>query len=549
MLSRHAEKISNLHLRDLLQDEKRAKSLRRLFKGIYLDFSHQLVTSETIELLLDLADAARLSSKIKAMVKGKKINSTENRSVMHVALRASREQEYIVDGKNVTKEVWTVLDKIKTFSASVRSGEYKGVTGKPLTTVISVGIGGSYLGAEYVLEALKTDPAAAARAEGRKLRFIANVDPVGFGRVYKDIDPETTLVVVISKSFGTRETLMNADLVRKLIVKALGKEAVGTHVVAVSANSGKAAKFGIDEKNVFNIWDWVGGRYSVTSAVGILPLSLHYGFETMADFLEGARMMDNHFIEAPQRDNLPILLGLLGVWNSSFLGYNTRALIPYSEALCRLPAHIQQLDMESNGKRVSIDGIPLDFSAGEIDFGEPGTNAQHSFFQLLHQGRVTPVDFIGTVKPQVKYADEELNKAVENNHDELMSNFFAQADALAIGRTEKELTAEGVEANLIPHKVFPGNRPSTSLLLPSLDARAVGILLSLYEHRTMVQGAIWGINSFDQWGVELGKVLGKRIRATMDSVREKKGTVTGYCNSTEEMMKYYLSGIESKDDA
>jgi len=409
---------------------------------------------------------------------------------------------------------------------------------------VAIGIGGSQLGPEFVNEALRADGRARGAARGRTLRFLANVDPVDFAICTSDIDPEETLLVVISKTFTTAETMLNARTARKWLLDGLGRaglmdkeEVVRRHVVAVSMAISKAKDFGIAEQNIFGFWDWVGGRFSVCSAVGILPLSLQYSYEVMSSFLSGAHDIDEHFFDAPVRENIPIILGLLGVWNSTFLGYSTRVLLPYSQALKRFPAHIQQVDMESNGKRVAIDGFPLPITTGEINFGEPGTNGQHSFFQLLHQGRVVPADFIGFCESQAPVA---LDEEAVSNHDELMSNFFAQPDALAYGKTVNDLIQEGVPEELRQHKVFVGNRPSSSLLMSKLDAYAVGQLLAIFEHRTAVQGFVWGINSFDQWGVELGKVLAKQVREQLKASRKLSASVQGFNSSTSSLLEAFL---------
>jgi glucose-6-phosphate isomerase len=478
---------------------------------------------------------------------GERINTTEDRAVMHMALRAPADKELKVDGENVVPAVHSVLNHIKDFTDSVRNGAWMGATGKPLTTVISVGIGGSYLGPEFVFEALRADKVAGAAASGRELRFLANVDPVDVSRAIEGADPETTLVVIVSKTFTTAETMLNARTLRAWLLKGLSKalpgcaegDVVSKHMVACSSAVDKATAFGINGDNIFGFWDWVGGRYSVCSAVGMLPLSLQYGYGVMQAFLQGAHEMDEHFASAPLSENLPVVLGLLGVWNSTFLGYGSRALLPYSQALIRFAAHIQQVDMESNGKRVALDGTMLPFEAGEVNFGEPGTNGQHSFYQLVHQGRVVPADLIGFCESQASIA---LEGEVVANHDELMSNFFAQADALATGKTVEELTEEGVPDELKAHKEFPGNRPSTSILFPRLDAKSAGQLLALYEHRTAVQGFVWGINSFDQWGVELGKSLAKKVRSSLIENRGKKEvSVEGFNSSTSTMLARYLA--------
>lgn len=543
-LQEHAQTIqSSTHLRQLLEDESRNAVLRTEQNGIALDFSRQNATTETLDLLFNLAEEAKLKQKIAAIANGDHVNVTEDRAVMHMALRAPASQEIFVDGKNVVPEVHEVLNAIKAFSDRVRSGEHRGATGKLLTNVISIGIGGSYLGPEFVFEALRYEPVAKAAANGRTLRFLANVDPLDVARATAGLDPEETLVIVVSKTFTTAETMLNARTLRKWLVDGLtakgvsSADAISKHMVAASSAVPLVQEFGIDKANIFGFWDWVGGRYSVTSAVGIVPLALHFGFAISEEFLAGAHDLDQHLLEAPLRSNLPVIMGLLGVWNSSFLGHSSRALLPYSQALLRFSAHIQQVDMESNGKRVSMEGVDLPFQAGEINFGEPGTNGQHSFYQLIHQGRVVPCDFIGFCESQnpIHLAGEPVS-----NHDELMSNFFAQPDALARGKSLEDLTAEGVPEHLRNHKLFPGNRPSVSLLFPKLNAFTCGQLLALYEHRTVVQGAIWGLNSFDQWGVELGKVLAKQVRSQLQATRTSNAPIQGFNSATSHMMAKYL---------
>lgn len=541
-LKAHVDDIKKTHLRELMSDSERCKSMMAEFDGILLDYSRQCATLETMNKLFKLAEAACLKEKINKMFNGERINSTENRSVLHVALRAPRDAVINSDGKNVVPDVWNVLDKIRDFAERVRSGSWVGATGKALTNVIAIGIGGSFLGPLFVHTALQTDPEAIECARGRQLRFLANVDPIDVARNITGLNPETTLVVVVSKTFTTAETMLNARTLREWISSALGPEAVSKHMVAVSTNLTLVEKFGIDPKNAFAFWDWVGGRYSVCSAVGVFPLSLQYGFSVVEKFLKGASSIDQHFYSAPFDQNIPVLLGLLSVWNVSFLGYPARAILPYSQALEKLAPHIQQVSMESNGKGVSIDGVALPYEAGEIDFGEPGTNGQHSFYQLIHQGRVIPCDFIGIVKSQQPVY---LKGEVVSNHDELMSNFFAQPDALAYGKTPQQLQSENVSQHLIPHKTFSGNRPSLSLLLPSLSAYNVGQLLAFYEHRIAVEGFIWGINSFDQWGVELGKSLASQVRKQLHASRKKGEPVEGFNFSTTTMLNRYLQ--ESSD--
>ncbi|KAF4357973.1 hypothetical protein F8388_008481 [Cannabis sativa] len=510
-LKAHVEDIKKTHLRDLMNDAQRCQSmmvydkpfqaLEVEFDGLLLDYSRQNATLATIEKLFKLAETANLKQKINQMFGGEPINSTENRSVLHVALRAPRDTVIQSDGKNVVPDVWKVLDKIQEFSERVRSGSWVGATGLPLKDVVAVGIGGSFLGPLFVHTALQTDPEAMNSASGRQLRFLANVDPIDVARNITGLNPETTLVVVVSKTFTTAETMLNARTLREWISAALGL---------------LVEKFGIDPNNAFAFWDWVGGRYSVCSAVGVLPLSLQYGFPIVEKFLKGAASIDQHFYSAPHEKNIPVLLGLLSVWNVSFLGYPARAILPYSQALEKFAPHIQQassfrlsliVSMESNGKGVSIDGVPLPFEAGEIDFGEPGTNGQHSFYQLIHQGRIIPCDFIGVVKSQQPV---NLKGEVVSNHDELMSNFFAQPDALAYGKTIEQLQKENVAEHLIPHKTFSGNRPSLSLLLPSLTAYNVG------------------------------QSLATQVRKQLHASRTNEEPVQGFNFSTATLLKRYL---------
>jgi glucose-6-phosphate isomerase len=464
-LVEHAAATRDVHLRDLLADAARSAELFAEAEGITIDYSRQRVTGETMDLLEQLAAAARLPEKIEAMHSGAHINITEDRAVAHTALRAQADEELFVDGENVVPEVHAVLKRIAEFSAAVRDGAHLGATGKRLTQVVAIGIGGSYLGPEFVHEALRTDPAGAAAAAGRTLHFLANVDPVDVRRALEGFDAETTLAIVISKTFTTAETMMNAATVKHWLLESLATShpevsaaaVARQHIVAGSANVPAAQKFGIAPENVFGFWDWVGGRYSVCSAVGVVPLALQYGFPIVREFLDGANAMDRHFFSSaiPLRQNLPVVLGLLGVWNATFLGHPARALLPYSQALVRFAAHIQQVDMESNGKRVAMDGSAVPFPTGEVNFGEPGTNGQHSFYQLIHQGTVVPCDFIGFCESQAPVA---LKGEAVSNHDELMSNFFAQPDALAVGKPIEAVLAEGTPAAIAEHKVFPGNR-------------------------------------------------------------------------------------------
>ncbi|GJQ11169.1 hypothetical protein GpartN1_g2960.t1 [Galdieria partita] len=541
-LEEHAKNvISKTHLRDLVNDDKRSEKLWAEFDGCILDYSRQRVIPETMKLLFALARKAKLEEKKEAMFRGYKINVTEDRSVLHTALRAPKGTQLYIDGVDIVDEVWQVLEKIRTFSDRVRNGQHVGVTGRPIKNFIAIGIGGSYLGPEFLHEALRTEKVASAAAGDRVLRFLSNVDPVDVKRATDKLNPEETMAIVVSKTFTTRETSINAKTIKDWLIYHLGDsaETIKKHVVACSTNLDKVVKFGIAPENMFPFWDWVGGRYSVCSAVGALPISLQYSFDVFERFLKGAHSMDTHFRYAPLEGNLPVLLGLLGVWNMSFLNYNARAIHPYSEALLRFPAHIQQLDMESNGKHVNIFGEVVDYPVGEIDFGEPGTNGQHSFFQLLHMGQVVPCDFIGFIESQNPVCEE--GEPV-SNHDELMANFFAQPDALAFGKTADEVRQEGKPEWLIPHMVFTGNRPSSCLLMPVLDAYVTGQLLALYEHRTAVQGFIWEINSFDQFGVELGKVLANKVRKQLNESRYFNKKISGFNHSTTKLLNRYMEG-------
>lgn len=546
-LMTHAKYIKRMHLRDVMSDAERAETLTAEFEGSFLDYSRMQVSPRTMQLLFALARRQKLQQKIAAMCRGDKINNTEDRAVLHTALRAARDDDpIIVDGVNVVEEVHKVLDKVKSFSEAVRSGEQRGFRGKLIRNIVAVGIGGSYLGPEFVHEAFRTEQQHEDqdRNEYYRLRFLSNVDPVDVRRTLYDLDPEETLIIVISKTFTTAETMLNARTARQWLWDAMGKDpkVVESHMAACASSSAaeEVAKFGISKEHIFEFWDWVGGRYSVCSSVGALPLSLKYGYGMFERFLSGARSIDIHYQHAPLDRNLPVLMGLLGVWNMSFMGYRTRTILPYAEALLKLPAHIQQLAMESNGKRVTVDGHAIDYEVGQIDFGEPGTNGQHSFFQLLHMGQVCPAEFIGFIESQHHLHVEGEMIA---SHDELMANFFAQPDALAIGKTPEELEAEGCPPDLIPHRTFLGNRPSLSLLIPKVNAYYLGQILALYEHRTATEGFMWDINSFDQWGVELGKKLASVVRKRMHSFRsglQKHGPAGQFTPSTQRLMSRYL---------
>uniref|UniRef100_A0A0G4HDB2 Glucose-6-phosphate isomerase n=1 Tax=Chromera velia CCMP2878 TaxID=1169474 RepID=A0A0G4HDB2_9ALVE len=522
-----------------MQDESRNEALFVKCGDIVMDFCREKMDTEVFTTLLKLAVETDVAGKIKAQLSGKKINSTEGRAVLHTALRAPADTVVEVDGKNVIPDVHTVLNRMKRFAESVRRGDIVGHTGKVMKDVVCIGIGGSYLGPEFVFEALRTEEEAVAAASGRRLRFLANVDPIDVKRALEGLMPETTLVVIVSKTFTTAETMMNARTVKAWLLQSLRSEAaVSKHMVAVSTNIHATSEFGVNPDHVFGFWDWVGGRFSVCSAVGILPLALQYGWGIVQKFLDGCHFMDQHYATAPLDANLPVLLGLISVWNANFMGYSCNALLPYCQSLLKFAPHIQQVAMESNGKRVTIDGQVLSYEAEQIFFGEPGTNGQHSFYQLLHQGRVVPCEFIGFAQSQNPV---HLTGEAVSNHDELMANFFAQPDALAFGKSREELEKANVPASLIPHKEFPGDRPSLSILMPKCTAFAVGSLLALYEHRVAVQGFLWNVNSFDQWGVELGKVLAKEVRNFFGAARKGDGRMLGaFHPATQRLLQTYM---------
>jgi len=509
------------------QDPTRATQMSVRTEHIYYDYSRQLVTPTTMQLLFGLAQRAGLGLKINAMFSGVKINTTEQRAVLHTALRQQTDESVVVDGVNVIPEVKAVLAKIKAFSEKVLSGEWKGVTGKPIKNIVAIGIGGSYLGPEYLAEACK-----AYAKPGMNLRFVANVDSADFANKIQDLNPEETMCVIVSKTFTTAETMKNAETARDWMMSKLGDkpEVISKHFVAVSTATEKVNAFGIDPANMFGFWDWGGGRYSATSAVGGVPLSLFLGYDKFEEILKGAYWMDQHFRKTAPEKNIPIISALIDIWNINFLGHRIRALLPYSQAAAKLPAHTQQVEMESNGKRVDLLGEIASFATGEVVFGEPGTNGQHSFYQLIHQGMVVPADFIGFISSLTNMGK---NSATSVSHQmELNCNFLAQPDALAFGQENSE-----------PHKFFPGNRPSSSLLLEQLDPFTAGALLALTEHRTAVKGFIWGINSFDQWGVQLGKVLGVDMRNRMLKYFAGDGIDTaGLNSSTATMLEAVLTG-------
>ncbi|SFI98835.1 glucose-6-phosphate isomerase [Planctomicrobium piriforme] len=510
-LTAHYSQISKRHLRQLFADDpKRGERLTLDAVGIFLDYSKNRITDETLKLLLQLAAESDLQGRIEAMFRGDKINITENRAVLHVALRAPRDASILVDGENVVPEVHAVLDKMAEFSNRVRSGEWKGHTGKRIRNIVNIGIGGSDLGPVMAYEALK-------HYSDRNLtfRFVSNVDGIDFVEAVHDLDPAETLFIVASKTFTTLETMTNAQSARDWALKGLGGDmkAVARHFVAVSTNATKVSEFGIDTANMFGFWDWVGGRYSMDSAIGLSTM-IAIGPDNFGEMLDGFHQMDEHFRTAPFEKNLPVLMGLLTLWYSDFFGSETVAVLPYEQYLKRFPAYLQQLTMESNGKYVTLDGSKVDYETSPIYWGEPGTNGQHSFYQLIHQGtRLIPCDFIAFV--------QELTP-LGRHHDMLIANVLAQSEALAFGKTPEEVKAEGTADWLVPHRVFEGNRPSNTLLIEKLTPAVLGKLIALYEHSVYVQGVIWNIDSFDQWGVELGKVLAQRIIPELESKTEPK---------------------------
>jgi len=524
-LESHYQKVRESHLRQLFADDpKRGERLTTEAVGLYLDYSKNRVTDETLKLLLQLAEESDLRARIDAMFRGEKINITENRAVLHTALRAPRSASIVVDGENVVPQVHAVLDKMSDFSNRLRSGAWKGHTGKRIRNVINIGIGGSDLGPVMAYEALKyySDRAMS-------FRFVSNVDGTDFAEAVHDLDPSETLFIISSKTFTTLETMTNAHTARDWSLKGLGgdSQAVAKHFVAVSTNAAKVSEFGIDTANMFEFWDWVGGRYSMDSAIGLSTM-LAIGPENFRFLLEGFHEMDEHFRTAPFERNLPVLLGLLTVWYTDFFGAETVAVLPYEQYLKRFPAYLQQLTMESNGKHVTLDGTKVDYSAGPIYWGEPGTNGQHSFYQLIHQGtRLIPCDFIAFV--------ETLNP-LGRHHDMLLANVFAQTEALAFGKTSEQVKAEGTADWLVPHRVFEGNRPSNTILAEKLTPNSLGKLIALYEHSVFTQGTIWNIDSFDQWGVELGKVLAQRIIPELESEAEPD---LGHDSSTNNLIRRY----------
>ncbi len=523
-LEKHYEKTRNLHLRTLFaQDSRRGERFALEAIGIYLDYSKNRVTDETIRLLIELAKSSDLRERIDSMFKGEKINITENRAVLHVALRAPRDQSIIVDGVNVVPEVHTVLDRMAHFSDRIRSGAWTGYTGKRMRNIINIGIGGSDLGPSMAYDALRY-----YSDRNLTMRFVSNIDGNELVEATRDLDPAETLFIVSSKTFTTLETLTNAHSARDWCVRAMGSEqAVAKHFVAVSTNAAEVAKFGIDTTNMFEFWDWVGGRYSYDSAIG-LSLMIAIGPDHFRAMLAGFHAMDEHFRTAPFERNLPVLLGLIGIWYNNFFNAQTVAILPYDHYLDRLSAYLQQLDMESDGKHVDLQGRQVDYQTGPIIWGQPGTNGQHAFYQLIHQGtKLIPCDFIG------------FNKALNplgRHHDLLMANFFAQTEALAFGKTAEEVAADGVPTFQVSHRTFEGNRPTNTILAERLTPETLGKLIALYEHKVFVQGTIWNINSFDQWGVELGKVLANRIIPELESASDPELT---HDSSTNTLIKRY----------
>ncbi|MFE0691158.1 glucose-6-phosphate isomerase, partial [Streptomyces xiamenensis] len=515
-LGEHREALGEVSLRELFaKDPERAERLALPVGDLHVDFSKQLVTDETLRLLRELAAARGVAELRDAMFRGERINTTEDRAVLHTALRAPRDAVIEVDGENVVPAVHAVLDKMAGFADRVRSGEWRGHTGERITTVVNIGIGGSDLGPAMAYEALRP---FTARDIG--FRFVSNVDGADLHEAVRDLDPARTLFIVASKTFTTIETITNATSARGWLLDGLGGDAgaVAKHFVAVSTNAGKVAEFGIDTDNMFEFWDWVGGRYSYDSAIG-LSLMIAIGPERFREMLGGFHLVDEHFRTAPAEENVPLLLGLLGVWYGAFHDAQSHAVLPYSHYLSKFTAYLQQLDMESNGKRVDRQGEPVSWQTGPVVWGTPGTNGQHAYFQLLHQGtKLIPADLLGFARPVAELAPD-----LAAQHDLLMANLFAQGQALAFGKTAEEVREEGVAEELVPHRTFPGNRPTTTILATELSPSVLGQLIALYEHKVFVQGAIWDIDSFDQWGVELGKVLAKRVEPALTEGAEVPG--------------------------
>lgn len=530
-LRSHHEQIGATHLRQLFEeDPDRGRELVTSVGDLYIDYSKHRITRETLRLLIDLARAANLEERRDEMFAGAHINTSEDRAVLHTALRLPRDAELVVDGRNVVADVHQVLDRMGEFTDRLRSGEWTGATGKKISTVVNIGIGGSDLGPVMVYQALRHYADA-----GISARFVSNVDPADLVATLADLEPATTLFIISSKTFSTLETLTNATAARRWLTDALGDAAVSRHFVAVSTNRRLVDEFGINTDNMFGFWDWVGGRYSVDSAIGLSVMAV-IGKEAFADFLSGFYIVDEHFKTAPLESNAPVLLGLIGLWYSNFMGAQSRVVLPYSNDLARFAAYLQQLTMESNGKSTRADGSPVTTDTGEIYWGEPGTNGQHAFYQLLHQGtRLIPADFIGFSQPTDDLPTADGDGSM---HDLLMSNFFAQTQVLAFGKTAEEIADEGTPADVVPHKVMPGNRPSTSILANRLTPSVLGQLIALYEHQVFTEGVVWGIDSFDQWGVELGKTQAKALLPvlTADAAPNKQSD-----SSTDALVRRYRS--------
>jgi glucose-6-phosphate isomerase len=529
-LEAHYGSIKDTHLRDLFaQDEKRGERLALDAAGIFLDYSKNRVTDETLKLLQELAVAAQLRARIDAMFAGEKINVSENRAVLHVALRAPKDATIMVDGKNVVPDVHAVLDRMSDFANRIRSGAWRGHTGKKIRAVVNIGIGGSDLGPVMAYEALKD-----YSERDIAFRFVSNIDGTDFAEAVKDLDPAKTLFIISSKTFTTLETMTNAHTARDWALKKFkgDESAIAKHFVAVSTNAEGVAKFGIDTANMFGFWDWVGGRYSMDSAIGLSTM-IAIGPGNFRQMLAGFHEIDEHFRTAPFEQNLPVIMGLLALWYNDFFGAQTVAVLPYEQYLKRFPAYLQQLTMESNGKHVQLNGAPVTHETGPIYWGEPGTNGQHSFYQLIHQGtRLIPCDFIAFIKT--------LNK-LGQHHDILIANVFAQGEALAFGKTPEQVKAEGTPDWLVPHRVFEGNRPSNTFLIDELTPATLGKLVALYEHMVFVQGVIWNIDSFDQWGVELGKVLAVNIIPELDP---KRAVPLKHDSSTNALINRYRTNKE-----
>ncbi|MFC8178591.1 glucose-6-phosphate isomerase [Rhodococcus sp. NPDC057297] len=528
-LKAHHDALGATTLRELFAaDDDRGRAFTLAAGDLHIDYSKHIVDSETVSLLVELARAADVEGRRDAMFSGTHINTSEDRAVLHTALRLPADATLEVDGQNVVADVHEVLTRMGDFTDRVRSGEWVGATGSKISTVVNIGIGGSDLGPVMVYDALRHYADA-----GISAKFVSNVDPADLVAALDGLDPATTLFIVASKTFSTLETLTNATAARRWLVDALGDDAVSKHFVAVSTNAERVSEFGIDTANMFGFWDWVGGRYSVDSAIGLSVMAV-IGKEAFGEFLDGFHQIDEHFRTTPLESNAPALLGLIGLWYSNFFGAETRAVLPYSNDLSRFPAYLQQLTMESNGKSVKADGTPVTTSTGEIFWGEPGTNGQHAFYQLLHQGtRLIPADFIGFAEPT---DDLPTRDGTGSMHDLLMSNFFAQTKVLAFGKTAEEIAAEGTAADVVPHKVMPGNRPSTSILAPKLTPSVVGQLIALYEHQVFVEGVVWGVDSFDQWGVELGKTQALELTPVLT---DAEAPAPQSDSSTDALVRWY----------